>query len=708
MLGRWLQIATRHTDVLLAIGVITILGVMIVPLPTYALDFFLTINISLALLVLMMTIYITKPLELSVFPGLLLVLTLLRLSLNVASTRLILSQADAGQLIAAFGDVVVRGNYILGFIIFVIVVIIQFVVITKGAGRVAEVAARFTLDAMPGKQMAIDADLNAGLIDEQQAKARREEIAREADFYGAMDGASKFVRGDAVAGILITLVNIIGGFAIGAFQQGMTLTAALETYTLLTVGDGLVTQIPALITSTAAGMIVTRAASDDNLGKDINQQLTGRPQAGLIAGGMLMALGLIPGLPTWPFVLVGGTLVGIALAVRRSQKSKEAREVAAAEEQEQPEERPEDYLKVHNLEVDIGYQLVPLADAKQGGDLIERIVEVRKDIAREMGFIVPLVRVRDDFQLKPNEYQIKLKGIPVARGELQAKQLLAIDPGMVEGAIEGTPTTDPAFGLPATWIAAEAREKAELLGYNVIEPVGVLVTHLIEVIHGHAADLVGRQETQHLLDELKQTHPNLVDDTVPALVPLGRVQRVLQNLLAERVSVRELHTVIETLADYSEIKDVEVLTEYTRTALRRAICNGLLKEAPEESIAVLTLGPDVEETIEDAVQSTTVGINVALPPDLAALLFQRLSQLTDQMLVNGQHQAVLTAPHVRLAFRKLTAANFPNLYVLSYNEISPEVDVSAVGMLTLSDNAVSDDNTEVRGAEHAGSPATGP
>ena len=391
MFGRWVQVISRHTDILVALGVVVILGVMIVPLPTYIMDFLLTMNISLALLVLMLTIYITKPLELAVFPGLLLVLTLFRLSLNVASTRLILSQADAGDLIAAFGDVVVRGNFVLGFIIFVIVIIIQFVVITKGAGRVAEVAARFTLDAMPGKQMAIDADLNAGLIDEEEARLRRDDIAREADFYGAMDGASKFVRGDAIAGILITLINIIGGFAIGVLQRDLSLAQAIETYTLLTVGDGLVTQIPALITSTAAGLIITRSTSDNNLGRDINTQLTSRPQAGFIAGGMLITLGMIPGLPTWPFFSIGTVLLILALSVRFVGQRRKVEEAAQAEEEARPEDRPEDYLRTDLLEVEIGYQLVPLVDATQGGDLIERIVQIRKQAAVEMGFIVPPV-----------------------------------------------------------------------------------------------------------------------------------------------------------------------------------------------------------------------------------------------------------------------------------------------------------------------------
>jgi len=700
-LRRWIQFLLQHTDVLIAVGVITILGVMIVPLPTYLLDFFLTVNISMALLVLMLTIYIAAPLELSVFPGLLLVLTLFRLSLNVASTRLILSEADAGRLIAAFGEVVVRGNYVLGFVIFIIVIIIQFVVITKGSGRVAEVAARFTLDAMPGKQMAIDADLNAGLIDEQEARRRREEITREADFYGAMDGASKFVRGDAVAGILITLINIIGGFAIGVLQHGLSLAESLQTYTLLTVGDGLVTQIPALITSTAAGIIVTRATTNENMGQDINKQLTGRPQAGLIAGVMLMGMGMAPGLPTWPFMLIGSTFVGIALLVRRRNNQRKAEEVVAQEEETRPEERPEDYLRVDQLEAQVGYQLVPLVDANQGGDLIERIVQIRKLAAMEMGFIAPPVRVRDSTELKPNEYQIRVKGNPVARGELQAKNLLAIDPGYAEEPIEGIEAIDPVFGLPARWISPSLREKAELLGYNVVEPVEVLATHLTEIINNHAHELLGRQETQHLIDELKNVYPAVVEELIPDPVSIGTLQRVLQNLLIERVPIRDLRSILETLADYGHIDDIEVLSEYVRTALRRQICNMLLRESPEGGISVLTVDGMVEELIKEAVQSTPAGIAVALAPDMAADLFQQMAGLIDQMMANGQQPVVLAAPHIRLAFRKLTAANFPSLHVLSYNEIAPEVEVASVGNI-----ALSYENQEVRSAEYAGSPAT--
>ncbi len=701
---RWIKMLAQHTDVLVAIGVITILAVMIVPLPTFILDFLLTFNISLALLVLMLTIYITAPLELSVFPGLLLVLTLFRLSLNVASTRLILSEADAGRLIEAFGDVVVRGNFVLGFIIFIIVIIIQFVVITKGAGRVAEVAARFTLDAMPGKQMAIDADLNAGLIDEQDAKKRREEISREADFYGAMDGASKFVRGDAVAGILITLVNIIGGFAIGVLQHGLSLSGALQTYTLLTVGDGLVTQIPALITSTAAGIIVTRATSDGNMGSDINEQLMGRPQAGIIAGTMLMAMGLIPGLPTWPFAAIGSLMVGVALLVRRRRMQNQAIEVAAQNESERVEERPEDYLRVDQLEVQVGYQLVPLVDAKQGGDLIERIVQIRKVAAMDMGYVAPPVRVRDSTELQPNSYQIRVKGNPVARGELQAKQLLAIDPGFAEGAIEGVQAIDPVFGLPARWIAPSLREKAELLGYNVVEPVAVLATHLTEVINNYAHELLGRQETQHLLDELKQAYPNVVEELVPDSAAVGKLQRVLQNLLSERVPIRDLRTILEVLADHDRIDDVEVLGEYARTALRRSICNALLKESPDSTIAVLTIDGGVEQLVVEAVQSSPAGIVVALAPDVANEIFVLLTELIDQMVANGQQPVVLASPQIRLAFRKLTAANFPVLHVLSYNEIAPDVEVASVGNIALDLN----EDPQIHSPEYAGGPAASP
>ncbi len=699
---RWLLAMTQHTDILVAVGVVVILGMMLLPLPTYLLDFFLTLNISLALLVLMLTIYISAPLELSVFPGLLLVMTLFRLSLNVASTRLILSQADAGRMIAAFGDVVVRGNYVLGFIIFAIVVIIQFVVITKGAGRVAEVAARFTLDAMPGKQMAIDADLNAGLIDEAEARRRRQAITSEADFYGSMDGASKFVRGDAIAGILITLINIVGGLTIGVLQLGMGLGDAAQTYTLLTVGDGLVTQIPALITSTGAGIIVTRTTTDENMGTDMTRQLSGKPQAAIIAGTMLAALGLAPGLPTWPFALIGVCLIAMALLVRRKTRLQAMQEMAAREEEAQLEERPEDYLKVDLLEVQVGFQLVPLVDTRQGGDLIDRIVQIRKVAAMEMGFVAPPVRVRDSTELKPDVYEIRLKGNPVARGQLQPRQLLAIDPGYAEEPIEGTETVDPVFGLPARWINPALREKAELLGYNVIEPVAVLATHLTEMIHTYAPELLGRQETQHLLDELRHICPGVLDELVPDVVPVSRLQRVLQNLLAERVPIRDLRSILEGMAEYADVADVELLTEYVRSRLRRSICNLLLKEAPGNSIPVLTIDPEWEDLVKNAVQSTPVGITVALAPDVAARLFQRLTESVDQMIAAGQQPVVLASPQLRLAFRKLTAAGFPNLVVLSYNEITPEVEVASVGNLTLDH-----ENPEIRSPEHAGSSATG-
>jgi flagellar biosynthesis protein FlhA len=699
---RWLRVLAGHSDVLVAVGVVVILAMMIIPLPTYLLDFFLTLNISLALLVLMLTIYVAAPLELSVFPGLLLVLTLFRLSLNVASTRLILSQGNAGRLIEAFGDVVVRGNYVLGFIIFAIVIIIQFVVITKGSGRVAEVAARFTLDAMPGKQMAIDADLNAGLIDEGEARKRRQEITNEADFYGSMDGASKFVRGDAVAGILITLINIVGGLAIGVLQRDLSISEAAQTYTLLTVGDGLVTQIPALITSTAAGIIVTRTATDDNMGQDLTRQLSSRPQASIIAGVMLLSMGLVPGLPTWPFAMIGLVLIAVALLVRRSQLRSKAQETEALEVDSRPEERPEDYLKVDLLEAQVGFQLVPLVDAKQGGDLIERIVQIRKVAAMEMGFVAPPVRVRDSTELKPTEYQIRVKGNPVARGELQPRHLLAIDPGYVEEAVEGTETVDPVFGLRARWINPSLREKAELVGYNVVEPVAVLATHLTECIHTHAPELLGRQETQHLLDELRVAYPSVVEELVPDVVAINTLQRVLQNLLAERVPIRDLRTILESLADYVEVADVEVLTEFVRTALRRPICNMLLKEAPESGIAVLTMDPELEEQLKSAVQSTQAGITVALAPDVASDLFRNLSALVDQMIAAGQHPVVLASPQIRLAFRKLSAANFPSLFVLSYNEIAPEVEVSSVGNLTLDH-----EDQEIRSPEYAGGTAAG-
>jgi flagellar biosynthesis protein FlhA len=683
-LKEFLERIGHYSDLIFAVAVILILAVMIIPVPPFLMDVLLSFNIAVTLVVLLMTLYVTRPLELSVFPGLLLVLTLFRLSLNVASTRLILGQGYAGEVIQAFGTFVVRGDYVLGLVIFLIIVIIQFVVITKGAGRVAEVAARFTLDAMPGKQMSIDADLNAGLINDDEARRRRKEIAREADFYGAMDGASKFVRGDAVAGILIVLVNIIGGFAIGVLKHGRTLSDAAQTYTLLTIGDGLVTQIPALIASTASGILVTRAASDADLGRDLTRELTARPRAILVAAAVLFAFALVPGLPSIPFLILSALSGTVAYATNRAQQSaaQETQAQTEATEKKAPEEKVEDYLHVDPLEIEIGYGLIPLVDPQQGGNLLDQVTMMRKQAALDLGIVVPPVRIRDNIQLKPNAYVIRIRGVKVSEGELLVKGFLAMDPGYAEGPIEGTETTEPAFGLPARWITEANRERAELLGYTVVTPDTVLATHLTELIRSHAHEILGRQNTQALIEGVKKDYPAVVGELIPEQLPLGGVQKVLQNLLKERVPIRDMVTVLETMADYAPVtKDPEILAEYVRSALGRTICQ--LYQTPEGTLPALTISPRIEGLISESIQSTVAGIKVALAPDLARQLFERMAGLIDGMVSNGQQPLVLTAPTIRLAFRRLTETTFPSMTVLSYNEIVPGIEVFSVGMIDL-------------------------
>jgi flagellar biosynthesis protein FlhA len=677
----------HHTDVVLAIAVLGIIAVLVIPVPPLVLDFLLAFNITVALLILMVTLYLNRPLELSVFPGLLLVVTLLRLSLNVASTRLILGEGYAGEVINAFGHFVVKGNYVVGLIIFLILVVIQFVVITKGAGRISEVAARFTLDAMPGKQMAIDADLNAGLLSEADARARRDAIAREADFYGAMDGASKFVRGDAIAGILITLVNIIGGFVIGVAQRGLTFPEALRAYTQLSIGDGLVAQIPALIIAVAAGIIVTRAASDANMGEDLTRQLTLKPRPIFIAGGMLAFLGLVPGLPTVPFVMVGLAAAGVGYASRRRAAEGTSREhEEGGKDREQTVARTEDYLKLDLLETEIGYALIPLVDVAQGGDLLERITSIRKQLAQEVGVILPPIRIRDNVQLKPGRYTIKLKGSEVASGEIVMNRLLALGQPSEEDALSGFPTVDPAFGMPAWWIQPSERERAEMLGLAVVEPPAVLATHLSEVIRSHYAELLTRQDVRHLLDTLKQEYPAVVEAVWPELLSLGQVQKVLQNLLAERIPIRDLLTILETLADYGEAtKEPDILTEYVRMALRRQI--SALYSNQDGSVRVLTLDPATEEHLSEALQHQKSGLVLAASPEVTESLRSQIKPFVDRMLSAGEVPVLLAAPNIRLGLRRLLAPGAPQLAVVSINELMPELEVFAAHQI---------------GVEHAG------
>ncbi|MHB8766673.1 MAG: flagellar biosynthesis protein FlhA, partial [Deferrisomatales bacterium] len=627
----------RHSGILIAAGVMSIVFLMIIPLPKFLLDVLLAISISISVLIFLLTMYTERPLDFSVFPSMLLIVTLFRLALNVSSTRLILTQGDkgiegAGKVIAAFGSFVVGGNFVVGVVIFLILVVINFVVITKGATRVAEVSARFTLDSMPGKQMAIDADLNAGLIDEAEARRRRETVSREADFYGAMDGASKFVRGDAIAGLVIAGINILGGLVIGVLQLGIPLAEAARTYTTMTVGDGLVSQMPALIISTAAGILVTRAGSQSTLSVALVSQLGQAPAALGVSSAALLALGLAPGLPFVPFALLSAVLGGLAYPPKqhRIQESARAEAVARKAAQEAPPvpEGPEEVtqlLQVDVLELEVGYGLLHLVDPAQGGDLLERIRSIRRQVALELGVVVPPIRIRDNLQLRPSEYVILIKGVEAVRGELREGHLLAMNPGLAEGDVEGIPTREPAFGLDALWIREARREEAQLKGYTVVDLSTVIATHLTELVKRNAYELVGRQETQNLLNAVKVQAPALVDELVPGLLSLGAVQKVIQNLLRERVSVRDLRSILETLADYAPMtKDPELLTEYVRSALRRAITKQY--QDADGKLPVVALDHRFEEALSSAVQRTDHGAYLSLDPARAQRLLQSLSR----------------------------------------------------------------------------------
>ncbi len=681
-----IEIIRSRSDIVLALGVIGIIAILVIPIPTELLDFALAFNITFSLVVLLTTLYVTKPLELSVFPGMLLVVTLMRLSLNVASTRLILGQAYAGEVINSFGNFVVQGDYVVGFIVFIILVIIQFVVITKGAGRISEVAARFTLDAMPGKQMAIDADLNAGIISDQDARDRRKAISQEADFYGAMDGASKFVRGDAIASILITLINIIGGFVIGIAMKDMSLAESMRTYSLLSIGDGLVTQIPALLVSTASGIIVTRAAATTNMGSDLATQLTKQPRAILVTAIVLILFGMMPGMPTATFVILGLMTGGIGFAARAAIKSK-AIEADQLKQQEKAsaqvtEERTEDLLKVDILGLEIGYGLIPLVDANQGGDLLSRIGMIRKQLATELGIIVPPVRIRDNVQLGPNQYSLKVKGIKTASYELMPDHLLAINPGYVEDKLDGFETVDPAFGLKATWIIPGLKETAELKGFTIVEPSAVIATHLTEVVRSSAPEILSRQDVQHLTETLKEDYPALVDGVIPEVVPLGTLQKILQSLLSERIPVRDLATIIETTSDYiGATKEPEVLAEYVRISLKRQITD--LYKDKSGKIHVFTVDPAIEQQMAESIQSSKQGLVLGLEPSLSEKLLAGIGKLIEKMSNSGQIQLCICSPNIRLVLKKLAESKYPALNVVSYNEILPDTELISIGIVRI-------------------------
>ena len=676
---------TSGNDIVVVLGVVLIVVMMILPLPPVFLDLLLAVNISLGLLVLLLTMSITEPLQLSVFPSLLLIATLFRLALNVSSTRLILLHGFAGRIIEAFGSFVVGGNYVVGFVIFLILVVIQFVVITKGAERAAEVAARFTLDAMPGKQMSIDADLNAGLINDDEARMRRRDIEREADFYGSMDGASKFVKGDAIAGIIITVINILGGFAIGVGQQGLPFAEALQRYTLLTVGDGLVSQIPALLIATATGIIITRAASDNSMGEELTQQLFSDPKVLRVAAGVLLFFAFIPGLPVVPFLLLGGVSGGFSHVLQKWQVNQALVKQQRVEEAELEEtKRPENvlnYLQLDRIELEIGYGLVPLVDAKQGGDLLERVTMIRRQMALEMGLVIPPVRIRDNLQLAPGAYAIKVKGVTVGQGELMPNHYLCMDSGGVVEPMPGIETREPAFGLPALWVPAARRQEAEIAGYTVVDPPSVLATHLTETIRRYAHELVGRQEVKLLLDGLKEEYGAVVDELVPNVMTLGEIQKVFQNLLREGISIRNPVTILESLADYAPMtKDTDVLTEYVREALARQISQS--HTGDQGFIPVITLDPAIEDMISAAIQHTERGTFVNLDPKDAGRLLDEMAKAWEKASAGGHQAVMLCSPAIRLALRRLTERVLPSLAIISYNEIAHDSSAQAVGMVT--------------------------
>ena len=675
----------RYSDVLIAVAIVTIVIMMIIPLPTMVLDVLICLNITIALLVVMSAIYNVEALDLSVFPSLLLITTLFRLALNISSTRLILLDGFAGEVITAFGNFVVGGNAVVGFIVFVILVIVNFIVITKGSERVAEVSARFTLDAMPGKQMAIDADLNQGAITDAEAKRRREKVQRESDFFGAMDGASKFVKGDAIAAIVIMIINISGGFVIGMLQRDMDAAQALQTYTLLTVGEGLVAQIPALLISTATGIIVTRSAAEGNLGGDLVKQLFRNARIFMILTGVLLFLAIMPGLPGVPFTVLAAICGLIAWNLYRGQaveqEVQQVEQKAKAKKEATTPENIVSLLQVDPMELEIGYSLIPLVDTGQGGDLLDRIVMIRRQCALELGLVVPTIRIRDNIQIKPNAYIIKLKGIEIARGELMLDHYLAMNSGTVFEEVPGIETTEPAFGLPALWISEHEREQAELNGYTVVDAVSVLATHLTEIIKQHAAEILGRQETQNLLDNLQKTNGALVDEVVPNLLSVGEVQKVLANLLHERISIRDMSTILEVLADYgTATKDTDVLTEYVRHAMARHITQ---QNVQNGVLPCITLDPAIENKIAGSVQRTEHGSYVSLDPDsmqkLLMALQEELKKLTDQ----GYQPIVLTSPTVRPYFRNLVERSIAGLIVLSHAEIEQNVEIQILGVVRI-------------------------
>lgn len=673
----------RIKDMAVPIIVVCIVLAFIVPLPPVFIDIFLAINIMVSVIILLNTVYMKEALQLSIFPSLLVMTTLFRLALNVSTSRLIIGNGDAGRVIEGFGRFVGGNDLVVGFVIFILITLVNFLVITRGSERVAEVAARFTLDAMPGKQMAIDADLNSGLINESEAKERRKKIQREADFYGAMDGASKFVKSDAIMGIIITILNIIGGLIMGMVSRGDTLEEALSKYTILTIGDGLVSQIPALMISTATSFIVTRAASESDLSSDFLKQVFSNPKVLYIASGMSAILALF--LPTIPFLLMAAILAFIGYTLTKQHVADQKQQEVMVEESEVEEIRkPENVvslLQIDPIELEFGYGIIPLADVNQGGDLLDRVVMIRRQLALELGMIVPIIRLRDNIQLAPNEYQIKIKGVEVARGEMMLDSYLAMNPGIAEEEIDGIKTTEPAFGLPAIWITEGQRDRAEMLGYTVVDSPSVIATHLTEIIKKFAHELTGRQEVQSLIDNIKQSYPVIVDELIPKMMTIGEVQKVLANLLKEGVSIRDMVTILETLADYAPVThDTDMLTEYVRQALGRAISK---KFFIDRKSSVITLDPKLEQVIMDSLQKTETGAYLTLEPNTTNTILGSLSKQVQKLVQLGQQPIVLASPVVRLYFKKLADQAIPGLIVLSYNELDPDLEIQSVGVVSV-------------------------
>jgi len=682
----------KNNDIVLAIGLVVIVAMMILPLPAMILDLLLTINISLSVIILLVCLYTKEPLDYSSFPTILLVSTLFRLGLNVSSTRLILLNGSAGDVIQAFGQFVVGGNYVVGIIIFAILVIINFMVITGGAGRVAEVSARFTLDSMPGKQLSIDADLNSGLITEEEAKARRRKVEREADFYGTMDGASKFVKGDAMAGIIITIINIIGGFIIGVWQMKMDFMTSAATFTILTVGDGLVSQLPALLISTATGLIVSRAGGQDNsLSADIEKEMFSDPKILYIVSGLLAVLSLVPGLPTVPFLIISALLAGVAFLMGQENKKRIAEEEKAKQKvtleekglkkrKKASREEVMELLAVEPMEIEIGYRLVPLLDMEQGGDLLERIAQIRKQTALDFGIVLPSIRVRDNLQLSPNSYQIKLKGIPIETGTVYPEKFLSMNANndADKYGIKGIAAKEPAFGLPALWIADKDKEYAESVGFTVVSPSAVVTTHLCEIIKKNIADILTREDTKQLVENVKKVSESLVEDLLKDM-NYSEIQIVLQNLLKEKVSIRDLHTILETLSTFARInKNSDFLTEQCRLALCRNICKQNLADTGE--LLAVTLSPDVEGAIMSGISAD--GQNLTLDPAFTTGLIDNLNNEVEKVIRNtGNQPVILCSAPIRLAFRRLIERTFPQISVMSYNEISTTTSAKSVGIV---------------------------